>query len=115
MMNKSLIKNDRIISMDQNLGDFENADILIHHDKIVELSNNINTDDALLIDASDYLIVPGFVNTHVHTWHTGLRSLEAAWTLSDSLDSLHEGLAAFYKPDGLYIANYIGDLYQINT
>ena len=114
-MNKILIKNARIISMDSNLGDFENADILIHHDKIVELSNNINTDDALLIDASDYLIVPGFINTHIHTWQTGLRGIASDWTLTDYLDSIHKGLASFYKPEDMYIANYIGALYQINT
>ena len=114
-MNKILIKNARIISMDSNLGDFENADILIHHDKIVELSNNINTDDAHLIDASDYLIVPGFINTHIHTWQTGLRGIASDWTLKDYLDSIHKGLASFYKPEDMYIANYIGALYQINT
>ena len=114
-MNKILIRNARIISMDTNLGDFESADILIHHDKIVELSNNINTDDALLIDASDYLIVPGFINTHIHTWQTGLRGIASDWTLKDYLDSIHKGLASFYKPEDMYIANYIGALYQINT
>ena len=34
---------------------------------------------------------------------------------SDYLASIHAGLASFYEPDDMYIGNYIGALYQINT
>ncbi|MDG2187759.1 MAG: amidohydrolase family protein [Hyphomicrobiales bacterium] len=114
-MDKILIKNARIITMDSNLGDFKNADILIHNDKIIQVGENINVDNAEIIDATNFLITPGLINTHIHTWQTGLRGIASDWTLSDYLESIHKGLASFYKPDDMYIANYIGALYQINT
>ena len=113
-MNKILIKNAHLISMDDNIGDLLDTDILINDGTIERVEPSIIT-EAEIIDAKNYLICPGFINGHIHTWQTGLRGIATDWTLSDYLASIHAGLASFYEPDDMYIGNYIGALYQINT
>ncbi len=45
-------------------------------------------------------------------WFKGIAS---DWTLVDYLASIHAGLASYYNADDMYIGNYVGALYQINT
>ncbi|MDB4831581.1 amidohydrolase family protein [Hyphomicrobiales bacterium] len=114
-MNNYILKNAQIISMDDNIGDFNNADILVNNDKITSVSKDIHTDSNVdVIDCSNMIIAPGFINTHIHTWQTGLRGVSADWTLSDYLKAVHSGLASYFKPEDIEIANYVGALHQIH-
>ena len=113
-MAKILIKNSMILTMDPNIGDLYNYDLLIEDDKIVKIDKNIEEEGCDYIDGSNYLITPGLINTHIHTWQTGLRGIASDWTLADYLASIHAGLASFYLPSDIEIANYVGSLYQIN-
>tara|TARA_Y100000590_G_scaffold470759_1_gene669575 strand:+ start:13737 stop:15083 length:1347 start_codon:yes stop_codon:yes gene_type:complete len=113
-MEKILIKNSTILTMDPNIGNLNKSDLLIEDDKIVNVEKDIEENDCEIIDGSNYLITPGLINTHIHTWQTGLRGIAANWTLIDYLNSIHAGLASFYLPSDIEIANYVGALYQIN-
>lgn len=65
-MNKILIKNVNLISMDEKRNKIENeVDILIENDKIVKIGKNINS-EAIIIDGTDKYLLPGLVNTHCH-------------------------------------------------
>ncbi len=74
-MTKILIKNAQIITMDSSIGDLENADILIDGDTIADVGSNLEVDNAEIIDGKDFLVSPGLINGHIHTWQTGLRVL----------------------------------------
>ena len=60
------------------------------------------------------ILVPGFVNAHMHTWQTGLRGIAANWTLPEYFRWVHAGLATKFRPDDIYIATLVGALNQIN-
>ncbi|HEY6688413.1 MAG TPA: amidohydrolase, partial [Propionibacteriaceae bacterium] len=66
MTSKTLIRGGTVVSMDPQIGDLT-ADVLIEDDKIVAVEPNISA-DAEVIDASDSIVIPGFVDTHRHTW-----------------------------------------------
>lgn len=60
-----LIKNGTLHTM-EDTGVIE-ADILIKEGKIVEISKNIErTSDVTVIDATDQLVLPGFIDAHTH-------------------------------------------------
>ncbi len=44
---------------------YKKLDILIEEDKILEIAEEINTDEEIF-DMTDKLIMPGFINTHSH-------------------------------------------------
>lgn len=68
-MSQILIKNGYIISMNKNREIFKNGSILIEDDKIKAVGKvdpsliNKNTE---IYDAEGKIILPGFINTHVH-------------------------------------------------
>lgn len=65
-MNKILIKNVNLISMDEKRNKIENGvDILIENDKIKQIGKNINS-DAFIVDGTNKYLLPGLVNTHCH-------------------------------------------------
>lgn len=114
-MQRTLVKGAAIVSMDPQIGDLRKGDILIEGDRIVEVSEKIAVDDAEVIDASKMLVLPGFINGHLHTWQTGLRGLAADWTVAEYMQAMHRGLATHFRPDDIYIANLMGALNQINN
>jgi cytosine/adenosine deaminase-related metal-dependent hydrolase len=113
-MRRVLIKAGHVVTMDASVGDLVGADILVENDRIVKIATGIEVSDADLIDASEMIVLPGFINGHLHTWQTGLRGLAADWTVGQYMQAMHRGLATLYRPDDIYIANLMGALNQIN-
>ncbi len=96
-------------------GDLPQGDILITGDKLTEIAPRIHVDDAEVIDGSGYIVIPGLVNAHMHTWQTALRGLASNWTLLEYFRKMHAGLATVFEPQDLYIATLVGALNQLNS
>ena len=87
-----VIRNTRVISMDQEIGDIDEADILIVDEKIEAIAPSRGDSslgdssfgdfgDAEVIDGRGKVALPGFVDSHRHTWQAPVRGLAADWTL----------------------------------
>jgi 5-methylthioadenosine/S-adenosylhomocysteine deaminase len=109
-----LLKNGTIVTMDPAVGDLPTGDILIENGRVAAIAPSISADDVEVLDLSDRLVVPGFVNAHMHTWQTGLRGLAANWTLLEYFRWVHAGLATRFRPDDIYIGTLVGALNQLN-
>jgi hypothetical protein len=72
-----LIKGGMVLSMDRAVGDFTTADVLIEGTKIREVRPNVAVSDATVVDAKGTIVMPGFVDTHLHMFQTNLRALFA--------------------------------------
>lgn len=110
---RSLIRGASIITMDVQ-GDLPQGDILITGETLTEIAPRIHVDDAEVIDGSGYIVIPGLVNAHMHTWQTALRGLASNWTLLEYFRKMHAGLATVFEPHDLYIATLVGALNQLN-
>jgi len=64
-----LIKNGRIIDPSQNLD--AKRDLLIRDDRVAEISESIDAPDAEILDASEQIVAPGFIDLHVHLREPG--------------------------------------------
>ena len=112
-MKKTLIRGATIITMDQQ-GDLFDADILIVGSEIQKIAPRINVNADEIVQGSGYVVIPGLINAHMHTWQTALRSVASNWTLLEYFQKMHSGLAKVFAPEDLYIATKIGALNQIN-
>jgi len=61
---KLLIKNGTIV--DGSGSERKKADLLIDGDEIVEIGANLKAEDAKIIDATDKIVAPGFIDIHNH-------------------------------------------------
>ena len=59
-----LIKNGRV--MDPKTGFDQIADLLVEGKKIVKIGQDLQAEDAKVIDASGLVVAPGLVDIHVH-------------------------------------------------
>jgi len=113
-MTKTLIKGGTIISMDRKTGDFAKGDILVNGSEIEKIGKVIRSPGAKLIDATGMIVMPGFVNAHLHTWQTGIRGVAGNWSIPEYLREMHARIAPRYTPKDTYLANLVGALNQIN-
>ncbi len=71
-----LIKNAIILSVDPKVGDFEKADMLVENGKISAIGPSLHVSaETLILDATNRILIPGFVDTHSHSYQGLLRGL----------------------------------------
>lgn len=114
-MKRVLIKGATIVTMDDALGDFLDADLLIEDDRIVAVRPTaIEAGDAEVVDGRGRIVIPGLINAHMHTWQTALRGYAGNWTLPEYFAKMHAGLATVFRPEDIHIATLVGALNQID-
>src|SRR5690606_32828873 len=114
-MKRTLIKNATVLTVDPDLGDMPGADILIEGNAIAEVERNPAAGDAAVIDGSHWIVIPGLVNAHIHTWEFQLRGIGSDWVGSrDYHANMHRGMATHYTARDVYVGNLLGALNQIH-
>lgn len=114
-MSTTLIKNATILSMDPRVGELRKGDILIKDDKIADIGPSVVVTADETIDASGMIAVPGFIDTHRHTWQSLLRSTGADWTLAQYFAGVRGVMGDLYTPDDMYVANLLGSLEALDA
>lgn len=115
-MNKKLFKNGIVLTLDEAIGDFKKADVLVEGTKIVEVKPHLELSDCEVIDASNMIVMPGFVDTHRHTWESVVRNVGADWSLQKYLSSIYYGnIGSKRTPQDDYIANLLGALEALDA
>jgi cytosine/adenosine deaminase-related metal-dependent hydrolase len=70
-----LLKGGVVLTLDRQVGDFAQADVLIEDGKIREVKPDIAAADAVTVDAANRIVIPGFVDTHNHAYQGLLRNV----------------------------------------
>jgi len=80
MADRLLLRGGTVLTVDPDLGDLPIGDVLIEGDTIAQVGPRIDA-DAEVIDASGRIVIPGFVDTHRHTWEAAIRGCAPNATL----------------------------------
>ena len=74
---KTLIQNSKYIAtMNDKMEEWNGGHILIENDKIISIGkNNLKGDFDQIIDASEMVVLPGFINTHHHLFQSLTRNI----------------------------------------
>ncbi len=115
-MSRMLITGGCVVTMDAQLGELPQGDVLIENGRIAAIAPRLDRPEgAEVIDAAGMIVMPGLVNGHLHTWQSALRGIAGDWTFDQYMQAMHRGLATHYRPEDIYIANLMGALNQINA
>jgi cytosine/adenosine deaminase-related metal-dependent hydrolase len=114
-MARKLIKNATILTVDPKIGDLTRGDILIDGTKIKEIAPSIKADDAEVIDATNMIAVPGFIDTHRHTWEALLRNAGPDWTLAQYFTGVRVVMGGLYTAEDNYVGNLLGALDSLDS
>jgi cytosine/adenosine deaminase-related metal-dependent hydrolase len=115
---RTLLKNGCVLSLDPKVGNFPQADVLIEGSKIAAVRPNLSAADAEVIDASNTIVMPGFIDTHRHLWEGILRNIGADIPLEGERSYLAfvlNTLAPAYRPEDVYAGNLVSTLGLIDA
>jgi cytosine/adenosine deaminase-related metal-dependent hydrolase len=116
MAERILIRGGTVLSMDRTVGDMTPGEVLIEGTRIAQVGHGIEANGAQVIEVgADSIVMPGFVDTHRHTWQAPVRNIAADWTLGHYLTGIHAGLSKFFRPEDTYIGNLLGTLEALNS
>jgi cytosine/adenosine deaminase-related metal-dependent hydrolase len=115
MANRILIKNAIVLSQDPDIGELPRADILVEGDSIADVRPDISADGAEVVDAAGDIVIPGFVDTHRHTWETSIRTSAPDYTLGAYFGAILDKFAPNYRAEDVHAANLWGALESINA
>ncbi len=101
--------------MDPLIGELERGDVLIEDGKISQVAQTIEAPTTEVFDASGLIIMPGFVDTHRHTWQTALKGMSSDWSLPEYLAGIRGRIGPQFTPDDVYAATLYGATEALNA
>lgn len=105
-----LITNGTVISVDPTIGQLDRGDVLVVDGRIAQVGVGLDAGDCEVVDATDMIVMPGFVDSHRHIWQAAIRNIGSDWTHGQYLTGIHLGLSKLFRPEDTYIGNLLGTL-----
>jgi cytosine/adenosine deaminase-related metal-dependent hydrolase len=112
-----LLKGGVVLSLDRKVGDFAKADVLIEDGKIREVRPDIavSGEAAAVVDATNRIVIPGFIDTHHHFYQGILRNILANGLLNPDYNrDISNTLTAVYQPADVHAGVLVSALGMID-
>ncbi|MFG1866858.1 amidohydrolase family protein [Micromonospora arborensis] len=111
-----VFRNGLVLTMDDAHTVLPGADVLVVGDRIAEVGVGLTApDDALEIDATGGILMPGMVDTHRHLWQTAMRGYGTDWTLTQYFVWYYLESGKLFRPEDVYAGNLLGAIEAIDA
>ena len=108
MTSKILLSGGCVLTLGAKTPNFTQADVLIDDGMVAEVGPGLRAREAERVDATDTIVMPGFVDTHRHAWTSLFRNVGESATSGESPVPAEVG--DHYQPEDVYAATLIGVL-----
>jgi 5-methylthioadenosine/S-adenosylhomocysteine deaminase len=98
---RTLLSGGCVLTLGARTPNFEVADVLLEDGVVAEVGTGLRARDADRVDATDTIVMPGFVDTHRHAWTSLFRN-------AGSPDEDRPDVGQHFGPDDAYAATLIG-------
>jgi cytosine/adenosine deaminase-related metal-dependent hydrolase len=105
-----LLRGGLVIDTEPTVVVHRDTDVLIEDGRIAAVGPGLAVADAEVIDATDRIVLPGFVDTHRHLWETALRGIAVDVGLGWYLEKVLGGRGSQYRPEDVAVGNLMGTL-----
>jgi len=115
-MSQTKIENGTIVSLDPDVGQLETGDVLIDDGEIVEIDERVEGSADTVIDATGKIVLPGFVDSHIHMAQTQVRGIAGDWSLmNEYFDHMLGNITGLYQPEDHYLGGLFGAFEKLHT
>src|SRR5829696_6389055 len=105
-MSSILIKNGTLVTMDTR-DSIVRGDLLVIDNRIAEIGGTGHAADTV-VDAAGCVVIPGFIQTHIHLCQTLFRGAADDLALIDWLKQRVWPMEAAHTPESLYASARLG-------
>ena len=111
-----VFRNATVLTIDPTLGMIESGDVLVVDKRIAAVGRQLVVpDDAVAIDATDGILMPGMVDTHRHMWQTALRGFGADWTLTNYFQFYYLNWGKIFRAEDIYAGNLLAAIEAVDA
>ncbi|HKY48203.1 MAG TPA: amidohydrolase family protein [Acidimicrobiia bacterium] len=107
MNGKILLKGGCVLTLDPKSPNLRQGDVLIEDGRIAEIGEGLRLRDAETVDATNTVVMPGFVDTHRHAWESLFRNFGEGGPSAEATVS-PEAYGSHYTPEDVYASTLIG-------
>jgi cytosine/adenosine deaminase-related metal-dependent hydrolase len=115
MADRTLIRTGHLITVDPVLGEVPGGEVLVEGRRIVAVGRDLPADGAQVVDAPDMIGLPGFVDTHRHTWQALIRNIGSDWTLAQYFAGVRGVLGGVFRPEDNHAGTLVGVLESLDS
>ncbi|MBE8477357.1 MULTISPECIES: amidohydrolase family protein [Streptomyces] len=109
-----VLRNGHVIDTEPEPVVHSHTDVLIENGRITAVGPDLPAEGATVIDATDRIVLPGFVDTHRHVWQSALRSAAVDMDLMGYLGVMGQ-LGARLGPQDIHAATLVGALESLDS
>lgn len=100
---RTLLRGGTVLTLGARTANLATGDVLIEDDRIVEVGAGLRARDAEVVDATDRVVLPGFVDAHRSAWRSLMQAVD------DRPGTSHLAtLGPRHEPDDVYAATLLG-------
>jgi cytosine/adenosine deaminase-related metal-dependent hydrolase len=102
---RTIFKGGIVVTMDANVPNLANGDVLIEDDRIAAIGASLQADGAEVIDATGHIVMPGLIDAHHHMWLGVMRRMMPdVDDLFAYIDVVANTLGAHYRPLDMFLS-----------
>jgi len=111
-----LLRGGTVLPMDDARSVLTGTDVLVLDDRIAEVGRDlVAPDGALVVDASDGIVLPGMIDTHRHMWQTAMRGYGADWTLTQYFVWYYLEHGKSFRPQDIHAGNTLAAIEALDA
>jgi cytosine/adenosine deaminase-related metal-dependent hydrolase len=110
------LRGGTVLPMDEARLVLTGTDVLVLDDRIAEVGRDLVAPvGAVVIDASDGIVMPGMIDTHRHMWQTAMRGYGADWTLTQYFVWYYLEHGKSFRPQDIHAGNTLAAIEAVDS
>ena len=111
-----VLRGGTVLTMDDQKRVLRDADVLVVDQQIAAVGASVDVPpDAVEIDASRGIVMPGMIDTHRHMWQTAMRGYGADWTLTQYFVWYYLSYGKVFRPEDIYAGNLLSAIESLDA
>ena len=111
-----VLRGGTVLTMNDQKSVLRDADVLVVDERIAAVGTSLDVPpDAIEIDASRGVVMPGMIDTHRHMWQTAMRGYGADWTLTQYFVWYYLSYGKLFRPEDIYAGNLLSAIESLDA